>query len=228
MSTKRKTYFKVAGQKLVTPKGKALWCKVVEPERTYNDKGTYSTNLVLDPKDPKTKELVDTLTAMRDEAYDQILESDLKPADKKKLNKKDIFDEEYDADDNETGNIIIKMKLDNVDDKTANDWVDKVYVKDAAGNMMDVVPLIGNGSTIRCVVWAKAYHMASTNQVGITLGWNKMQLIDLVKYEAKGGDKDFDEEEGFRAEDAVAPPKKAAKPKNDEDFDDEEEDEEDF
>lgn len=198
----QKKPFKTKGIKVVSPKGRALWCKVTEPDYTFNDKGMYSTDLVCDPNDPTVKAYIEKLEALRDEAYNQAKngEGDLKiqPAKAKKLEKADIYKEQYDQDGNETGDIIFKFKMNNVDDRDKGN--DKVAVID--GNRVKMkheeLPLVGNDSIIRCKAYANPYYMPSSNTIGVSLIWEVMQLIELNEY--SGGVEDgFDDEEGFTA-----------------------------
>lgn len=206
--------FTTKGIKVVSPKGSALWCKITEPERTFNAKGTYATEIVVDPNDPTVIAFVDKLEALRDEAYNEA-KTNLKPAQAAKLAKKDVFTEEVDSDGNLTGNIKFKFKLDNVDDKEVGR--NKVQVYDSGAGkarpeLIKDVPLIGNGSIIKCGAYANPYYMANGNVIGISMMWQTMQLLNLVEY---GGNSDFEsEEDGY-----VSSPSKT---KEDNDFEVEE------
>jgi len=63
---------------------------------------------------------------------------------------------------------------------------------------MKTVPLVGNGSIVRLVVYANPYYMANTKEVGISMIWTKMQIIELVEFNGGGAD-GFDDEDGFEA-----------------------------
>ena len=192
--------FTTKGIKVVSPKGSALWCKVTEPERTFNAKGTYATELVVDPNDPTVIAFIDKLEALRDEAFNEA-KSTLKPAQATKLAKKDVYTEEVDAAGNLTGNIKFKFKLDNVDDREVGRNKVQVYDSGAGKARPEViksVPLIGNGSIIKCGAYANPYYMANGNVIGISLMWQTMQVLSLVEY---GGSNDFEsEEEGYVAD----------------------------
>lgn len=188
--------FSVKGMNVASPKGTALWCKIVEPDRTFNAKGTLSTDVVCDPNDPTVIAFIDKLEALRDTAFNEAKET-LKPAQASKLGKKDVYNAEVDAEGNDTGMIKFRFKLDNVDDKDKGR--DKIQVFDAGKNIINNVPLIGNGSVIRCAAFANPYYMANGNVIGVSLGWKSLQLISLVAY--GGGASDFDEEDGYSATD---------------------------
>ena len=190
--------FTVKGITVVSPKGKANWCKVKEPERTFNAKGTYATEVICDPSEPAVELFVNKLRELRDSAFVESKES-LKPAVAAKLNKKEVFTEVLDDEGNDTGLIKFKFKLDNVDDKERGK--NKVNVVDAGRKPIKDIPLVGNGSIIRCEAYANPYYMANGNVIGISLMWKSMQIIELVEY--AGGSTGFDVEDGYTAEDTV-------------------------
>lgn len=187
--------FTVKGVGFTTPKGKALWCKSVRPERKFNDKGDFMCSLVCDPEDEAVKEFIKTLEALRDQAFTETKES-LGAAKAKEVKARPVFTQDADRDGNETGNIIFKVKMSNVDDRAAEGRQSALVVVDAKKNKIENPPEVGNGSTIRCAGFANPYYMASTKEVGVSLMWAKMQIIDLVS--AAGSD-DFGEEEGYSA-----------------------------
>jgi hypothetical protein len=195
--------FATKGFGITSPKGKALWCKVAEPDRMYDPEGTLSTSLVCDPNDPTVQEFISQLEKLRDTVYDEIQET--LGAKAKAATKKPVFEED------EEGNAVFKAKLSGVDKRRAEGRQHAIKVVDAKRNVLTDIPLVGNGSDIRINVYANPYYMASTKQVGISLIWSKMQIINLIEYSSGGGNSDFDEEDGFTA---------SAKPKADLAFDD--------
>lgn len=189
--------FAVSGMNVVSPKGKAVWCKVTEPDRKFDPEGTLSTDLVLDPNTPDVKAFIERLEALQDKAFDETQES--LGAKGKQVVKRGFYSDEYDQDGNATGNIVFKFKLKNVDARREKGQQHEIQVVDSNKQRVSPVPLVGNGSTIRVASYVYPYYMASTKQVGLSMLWSKMQIIDLVEYSGgKGGD-DFDTEDGFAA-----------------------------
>ena len=194
--------FAVKGMNVVTPKGKALWCKITEADRKYNEFGEYSTSVVVDPQDPAVMAFIGTLEQLRDVALAETKETlGAKGAMYKTRN---VVTDEFDQDGQPTGNVIIKVKMKDVDKRTSAGQQDRIAVVDAKKEAVTPVPLVGNGSIIRCAAYANPYTMANTKEVGVSLIWTKMQLIELVSF-SQGGD-DFDEEDGFAADAAPAAP----------------------
>ena len=181
--------FTIKGKKITSPKGSALWAKLDKPDREYNAKGQYSVDLVADPGDVKVKEFVNNLESLRDQAFDQA--NDGKPKNKQ-YTKREVFKEEFDKEGNETGMIIFKFKMNNVDDRrVGQNKVVLVGPKASEGSIPMVN--IGNGSTVRCVAFANPYSMASDKTIGVSLILEKVQLIELVEF---GGNDDLDDEDG--------------------------------
>lgn len=179
--------FAVKGIRIVSPRGESLWCKVKEPDYQFNAKGILSTKLVCDPNDATVQAFIEKLEELRDMAYEETVETLGVKA--KGIIKKDVYDEHLDADGEDTGLIEFKFAMKDVDDKDR--WI---RVVDSKRNEIKDIPLVGNGSIIKCSAYANPYYMASSKTVGISLIWEQMQLINLVEY---SGTDDFDDEEGY-------------------------------
>lgn len=194
---KQQKPFAVKGIRITSPKGSALWCKVKEPDYAYNAKGIYSTSLICNPDDAATKVFIEKLEELREAAYSETVET-LGAVKAKGLKQKDVYVDELDEDGEPTGNIIFKFTMKDVDDKEPGK--NRIKVVDAKTKPITPkdLPLVGNGSTIRCVAYANPYYMANTKEVGISLIWESMQLIKLNEYSG-GGVTGFDEEDGYEA-----------------------------
>lgn len=189
---KVKNPFEVAGLGVTTPKGKALWCKNVTPDTTFNKEGELSTNLVLDPNDQGVIDFLAPLENMCAEAFKQSKENlGIKG---KELKMRPVAQPDTDKDGNDTGMIKIKLKLGNIEGRKAEGKPFTINVVDAKKNKIVNPPVIGNGSTIRCSGFAFPYYVASAKEVGVSILWNAVQILELVH--GSGGD-DFGEEEGY-------------------------------
>lgn len=202
MATKSVKPFAVKGFNVTSPKGTALWCKITEPDRMYNDKGVLSTSLVCNPDDPTVKAFIGKIEELRDIALAETKEN--LGAKGAMYKPRPVCTPEYSQDGAETGNVILKFTLKDVDDRRAEGKQGNIVVVDTKKQVVNPVPLIGNGSVIRCVAFANPYTMPNTKEVGVTLIWTKMQIIELVSF--GGASDEFDEEDGFESE-AVAAPK---------------------
>lgn len=185
--------FAVKGMNITSPKGKAEWCKYLEPDTKFNPKGEFSTNLVCDPNDPSVKGYIEKLEELLDIAYNETCET-LGAGRAKEVRKAPVFKEQFDQNGNPTGMIVFKYKMANLEDRKDRGDTAHIVTVDAKRNLLTEPPLVGNGSVIRTVSYANPYYMASTKTVGISHIWSKMQIIDLVAF---GGDDEFDEEDGF-------------------------------
>ena len=187
--------FAVKGYDVTSPRGTAMWCKVKEPDTKFEPKGEYTTGLVCDPDEPPVKAFIEKLEELRDIALAETRET--LGAKGTAYKARPVFTEEVDRTSGEaTGNILFKFKMSRVDDKTAAGNTDKIFVVDAKRQEIEFenIPLVGNGSLIRCVAYALPYSMASSKEVGVSLLWTKLQLIDVVEFNSGGG---FDDEEGY-------------------------------
>tara|TARA_R110000868_G_scaffold26660_2_gene102387 strand:- start:593 stop:1225 length:633 start_codon:yes stop_codon:yes gene_type:complete len=195
MAMKPTKPFAVKGMNVVTPKGKAMWCKVVEPDRKYNADGEFSTSLVCDPNDPSVLAFLDKLEQLRDVALAETKES--MGAKGAQYQPRAVSTPEFDQDGAPTGMVILKLKLKDIDKRSETGQQDRVVVVDAKKEVVSPVPLVGNGSIIRCAAYANPYTMANTKEVGISMIWTKMQIIELVSFGSN--DDGFEEEDGFES-----------------------------
>ena len=190
--------FAVGGMNIVSPKGEALWCKHAEADRKFDADGTLSTSVLFDPADPAFVAFKEKVEALQQKAFDETCET-LGAAKASQVKMRPLFTEDYDKDGNPTGKVALKVAMKGVDRRRSEGKQYSITVVDAAKNILDPAPLVGNGSVIRVAAFAFPYYMGTTKEVGISFLWSKMQIIDLVEFAAKGGD-DFDEEDGFTSE----------------------------
>lgn len=186
--------FAVTGATFVSPKGKALWCKVTEPDRKFDPEGTLSTSLVLNPESPDVKAFIESLEELQDKAYTETVES--LGAKGSQVRKRPIYTAHVDQNGNQTGNIVFKFALKNVDARKAKGSPHTIGVVDSQKQPVHPVPLVGNDSTIRVASYVYPYYMAMSKEIGLSMMWTKMQIIDLVSYAVD----EFDAEDGFTAE----------------------------
>ncbi len=142
---KGRALFNNEGNKWGYVKGVAKWAKVLEPGQF----GHFSIDLYGD----NIEDLVTELEALRDEAYDAVVEGG------KKAIKADVYKED------DEGKKFIQFKLPETDYEGAPN---KVAIYDVSGKKVDDWDsLIGNGSEVKVKFLAKPYYMGSTKMVGI-------------------------------------------------------------
>ena len=215
-----------------SPKGKAMWAKVVMPDTKFDPDGVYEINLVMDEDDPECKEWCADLEAMVEERVQQEIEENgakfKKMPDGRPLTALPMKEVE-DQDGNETGELSFKFKLKAVGkNRKGETYTRRPLVVDAKGN--PIVKLdsegkvlngdfkIGNNSVVRCHYVPMPYYMASTRTVGVSLQLKAVQVINLVEFGGSGFD--FDEEDGFEYKDESASrPKATATSAGEEDSD---------
>ena len=199
---------------IITPKGVAIWPRLNKPDEEYN---VYKCRLRLDPDDAEVSALVDKLTKLRDKYHKQVV-ADLTARGKansvKNVIVRDVFAQDLDDKENETGLIVLSAKTKAsgtyADGKA---WKRKPVIFDAKGSKLKDPPLIYGGSELKLACLAKPYSMQIDSEskgktvkklaIGVTLYLNAAQVIKLV---SGGGPQDaegfgFREEDGYEAAD---------------------------
>lgn len=185
--------------KMKTPRGKAMWAKVVQPDTKWNPDGEYSINLIFDGSDDEVKELCADLEELVEETRKK--EAEANPNAFKKLPdglplSAQPYKEVEDENGNDTGDVQFKFKMKaKIQMKDGSVYEPKPVIVDSkAQPIKDPDFRIGNGSICRVQFEASPYCMPSTKTAGVSLRLHAVQVISLVEY---GGDSDFEEEDGF-------------------------------
>lgn len=155
----------------VTPKGLGQWVKTDE----VNDFGKFTADLICNPQDSEVQEFKMII--------DNLVNSVQQETGKKKVLSP------YKEDDE--GNLVFKASSPE-HDRDGNPNVIQVVDSDKK-NLAGVK--IGNGSTIKLLVYAMPYDQGANT--GVSLRLKKVQVIDLVEY----GD-DFGVEDGYKGDGA--------------------------
>jgi hypothetical protein len=178
---------------IVSPKGRARWPKLNEPERKFNAKGEYTVELALEGE--VAQEFKDQV--------DQLIEAEYvtlcKREGKKKLKRANPpYKMVTDQNGEETGELAFKFKMKAlVETRDGRSWEQRPDLYDAKGKPMD--ENIGGGSIIRVSADAFGWYTASLG-AGVSLRLAAVQVIDLVSVggsDAKSHG--FQEEEGFES-----------------------------
>lgn len=186
--------------KVVTPKGVAVYPKLVEPDE-YQGEKNYKTGLLLDPAEPGVSEFIDRVEADAQAAYDDWVEEanaaigEATGAKKAKLKK--ALDEvekhsplapEYDDEGEETGRFILnaKMKAEGVR-KDGKPWSRTCPIFDSKGK--DVTKTLGSlwgGSIVKLQVTLNPFAMPATNRAGVSGRLEAVQVVELRQGGADG------------------------------------------
>lgn len=158
-----------------TPIGVARYPHLNKPDTRFDDDGVYKCDLIV-PAD-EAQELIEYLEGIRDEFFDSL---DAKK--RKQYSKAPVFEEELDEAGDETGNVIIKTKLNAVgrNDK-GDEWTNEPKLFDAFGNPVDRESVqIWSGSKLIIAGAVRTYAMGSTKMVGVSLKCDGVQIVKLV------------------------------------------------
>lgn len=180
-------------QKMLTsPKGRAVWPKLNEPDTRFEPDGVYKVSLVVPAAEAKA--MIAELT----KEYEAYYAAEVKEA-KKKFKKADLpWTEALNDAGEETGDIEFSFKM-----------AAKYTTKD--GSVVEQRPVlfdaktrpmtdrIGGGSLIRVGFTTHLWNVAATG-VGLTLRMKAVQVLELKQWSPsarKASDFGFSEEEGF-------------------------------
>lgn len=175
--------------KFNTPEGIARYPHLNKPDTRFDDDGVYKCDLILPGSDDATVELVEYLEGLRNARFNE--ESPKKGTKKIKA---PVFEDELDDAGDETGNIIIKTKLNAIgrNKKTKEEWTNEPKLFDSAGNPLASDVQVWSGSRLIVAGTVSAYAMVveSINEktgktkkflkVGVSLKCRGVQVIDLV------------------------------------------------
>ncbi len=161
---------------VVTPAGGALWCKVTEPDYKFDKQGRYETSLVLNPNEEATATFIDMIEDYLDKSAKTILET-FPERKAKEIKIVKPFHTDYDKDDKETGNVVLKAKS----TASFNDEPITISIYDAKGSKLEnFKKKIGNGSTIKLYIGFKPYYL--NGNIGLSVRLKTLQVIDLKEY----------------------------------------------
>ena len=198
-----------------TPKGSLLFAHIVTPdygtEKYPNPEGSFSVNLILSAADSdKLKAKLANEIAEAKELTKERFAS-LKPAVRAKFGKpnfSDICVEEYDKDDNPTGNYRWRFKTGAfvVDKNTGRKRERSVPIFDSMNQKVTLKEEPGNGSVAKVSFVASPYFVDGQAMGGLSLYLNAVQIIKLNKAgERRVEDYGFaEEEDGFVGSNATA------------------------
>ena len=180
-------------------KGKAMWCKVLEPDTKFNPDGDYSTDILI--QEATAAPICEKLDDIVQKAFDQAIKDS--PKLKNVLSTSPAYQTVYDNETGDpTGEIKFKAKLKAIwRARDGRFGEQRPVVVDSKLNPIAKHIAIGNGSDINVNVEVVPYVMQSTKAVGVSLRLKGIQVVNLVEY--GNGTSMFGEVEGgFEAPDA--------------------------
>lgn len=177
---------KQVNPRFVTPKGEAMYAKVLNPDTKFDPEGVYKIDLLVDRSE--AQDLIDKLEAVRDDYLENgdVVKAVREKNSKVRINVADVFEETDDG----RAKFKFKQKA-KITTKTGQTYDKKVAIFDSKVKPIQVE--VGNGSTVKVSFSVQPYYMASTKTVGVSLKLIAVQVINLVE-------KGFNESAGFEAE----------------------------
>lgn len=187
--------------RITTPRGMLVYPHLVEPDTKFvKPHGEYHTKFAVEANSKEAAQLVDKLDSIL-QAYIDENPDELPPAKLKKAMRADLYEEEVDAEGEETGRILFKFKLKAVVETKKKTWEQKPRLFDANAKPCgaDVNPWTGTEGKISAEVFP--YYMESTKMFGLSLRVLAVQILQLVSGSgASATDFGFGTEEGFTDE----------------------------
>ncbi len=176
---------------IITPSGIARWPWLTEPNTKFNEKGTYSCDLIISEEEGKVleKEIKKRLKVFYDQQLQSTGKSKLKLA---QLPIRPFDDEEGDYDDNRW---LVRAKQDAVftNRSKTKEYKAKIVQYDSKKNV--VHEKIGNGSILKLAVEPYFWYTPSLG-VGCSLRLQAVQIHELKSYEGPTKTESF----GFTSE----------------------------
>lgn len=190
-------------EKIVTPKGIAVWPWLTKPDTKFNSDGEYRVKLKLNKEEHSDflQSLEDKAQAAYDEAVAEMKEKGGKAAAAaKKMELHTPFEPEYDDEGDETGNVIVTIKSKaSGTTKAGKAWKRKINIFNAKGVHLKNPPAIYGGSLLKVEAEISPFSMPATKTAGISLRISAVQVLQLSEGNG-GGDASahgFGVEEGY-------------------------------
>ena len=174
---------------IVSPRGEALWAKVLGEPVAYEDNPkAWSVSLLLDPSDPDTIAFVERLEAVFEDFHG--------PKAKIAANGWPFADE---TTKDEKGRPVptgkIKFNFKRKQELPRGGFKDAPLVVDSKKNLWPQDKLIGNGSKIK--VAFSPWKWGGPSGKGMSLELESIQVLELVSYDPEGSVDLFAEEDGY-------------------------------
>ncbi len=180
-----------------------MWAFVSTPDKRWKAEGEYKVNLIMD-KGKDAAKLIATLEAVRDEFYD-ILVADMKPAQAKRLSKREVYSDFLDADGEETGEFEFKFSGNaGGTRKDGTEWVSRVGIYDAKMTKINKKLNVGNNSIIQVNFTPSAYMLNTDSSVGVKCYPNDIMIHKLVEFGSTPAFAESDDADAFTYDEGAA------------------------
>lgn len=193
-----------------TPVGVFKFCHLNKPDTKFNAAGEFNVSVVLDGEDAAVKRMLATLEKAHAKAVAAGEEgwAEIPAATKRKMAAKGVkeltalpfYEDEYDENDQPTGNIIMRFKTKAAfEDRKTGVMTEKVIpFIDGKGQVIpnNKRPLVYGGTTGRVDFTDRPYFIPAQGTCGLSMYLNKVQIAKLVSSGGGGfdalDDSDFD------------------------------------
>jgi hypothetical protein len=193
-----------------TPLSTARFPALIKPDDKYGL--VYQSQQIISPsEDEQAAEFIQILEELAEDALNRFREflkskGGKQAAAAKKLELNLPFDDDYDKEGEETGDIVFKVKSKCQVDEDENPLPPRYAFFDSKGTQIKKFGSlkIWGGAKLRLDIMAKPYCMPSTNKAGVTLYISAVQVIE-ASGGGSGGNSFGVEEGGYEYEEDSAP-----------------------
>lgn len=183
--------------KIVSPRGTAVYPWLNRPDTKFSADGDYKVTLKVAAADALP--LIQKLDEIISDYQSQQTKADPKLG---RYNVSPPYEEEMDDQGNLTGNFLFKFKQKaKIHTKDGRTIDMKVALVDASRTPTTVN--VGGGSEIKIAATVYPYAMSTTKTIGLSLRPSAVQILSLAESGSNVVSM-FDDEDGFKAEDAPA------------------------
>lgn len=168
----------------ITIEGTTAWCNPFEPNTSFDKPhGVYDVAIVVEQE--RAEQLCEYLDQLSIQKLDEVIKE--APANKKtvladSLSINKAGSPARDANGTPTGDILFKAKLKPIiEKKDGTTYTQKVAVFDASLQPITSPIKVTRGSHVKVVLEPYPYMMQSTKQVGVSLRFQKLQIIKLAE-----------------------------------------------
>lgn len=194
---------------ITSPVGEIKYAHITKPNTKFKADGEYSCDLLLDPDSEAVQTLKETLEAAAADARAQFIEEAENGRVKKAIESASLYipiQDDVDKDGNETGKLLLKVKnaASGTSKKDGTKFERRIKVFDAKGKLVDKPLRIGRGTTAKVAFIIAPFYNAASKNVGVTLWFEAIQVINLVEFGGgNASDFGFGEEQGYEYDGAT-------------------------
>lgn len=178
-----------------SPAGIAVFPHLNEPD-DYEGKKSFKVTLKLSAEESAgLRKYIDAQVA---QAMEDLI-SEVKPADRKKITEYVPYEEEYDDEENPTGNYLFKFTKNAEFKNKKTGKMQEIGLPLVDAKRKPMTDAVWGGSTLKVAFFCFPFYNAAAKQIGVSLKMQAVQVIDLVTSGGGTGAGYFEDEDGYES-----------------------------